>query len=95
MTPLIIGLQQCCSIANGHFAKGIEQPICLTGTDILGIRNYMKVPFEEALAEYNYEPPVSITLIHKNIFPWTDCNTIIVTIVRECWDEEPINVPYI
>ena len=59
------------------------------------IQPYLKTDFEDALAEYNYEPPVSITLIHKNIFPWTDCNTVIVTIVRECWDEEPINVPYI
>lgn len=59
------------------------------------IQPYMQQPFIDALEEYNYEPPVSITIIRKNISPWTYCNTLIVNIVRKCWDEEPINVPYI
>lgn len=57
------------------------------------VRSYMKTPFEEALAEYNYEPWAYINIITIQTTPWN--KSIIVNIDVGEVEEKPMVVPYI
>lgn len=56
------------------------------------IKNYMKAPFEDALAEYNYEPWGEVNIIKINPTPWK--KIVIVDIEVEDIEKKPMVVPY-